>query len=60
AQLKGKCAADCLLLPINMLRSGEETLLDDYTLTQVSGELHIPIRVVSSEGEDLLKAITKE
>ena len=58
AQLKGNCDADCLLLPINMLRSGEETLLDDYTLTQVSEELHISIRVVSSDGEDLLRAIT--
>lgn len=57
AQVKDDFAEDVLLIPINMLRSGEETLLDDYTVTEISEILQKPIRVVSSEGEDLLRAM---
>ncbi len=57
AQVKDDFPEDVLLIPINMLRSGEETLLDDYTVTEISEILQKPIRVVSSEGEDLLRAM---
>ncbi|MCR4955919.1 MAG: DUF512 domain-containing protein [Lachnospiraceae bacterium] len=56
AQVKEE-EADVLLIPINMLRSGEETLLDDYTVSQVEEEIKMPIRVVQSGGEDLLLAM---
>jgi len=57
AQVKDDFPEEVLLIPINMLRSGEETLLDDYTVTEISEILQKPIRVVSSEGEDLLRAM---
>ncbi len=57
AQVKDDCQEEVVLIPINMLRSGEETLLDDYTVSQVSEIIQKPIRVVESEGADLLRAM---
>lgn len=45
-----------LLIPINMLRSGEQTLLDDYTVQDVEKALNLPIRIVGSSGADLVHA----
>jgi putative radical SAM enzyme (TIGR03279 family) len=57
AQVKDDCPEDTLLIPISMLRSGEETLLDDYTVSQVSEIIGKPIRIVKSDGADLLQAM---
>lgn len=56
AQLRGKDLGSRLLLPCNMLRSGEEVFLDDITVTQLQKELNIPVQIVSADGAGLVKA----
>ena len=57
AQLEGHNLGNRLLLPQNMLRSGEDVFLDDITLADVSAALGLPIRVVKQDGADLYRAI---
>ena len=59
-QLKGRALGDALLIPCNMLRSGENVFLDDVTVEQVIEELEVPVIVVDPEGEDLVRAIFGE
>ncbi len=59
AQLKGRDLGKCLLLPSNMLRSGEEVLLDDITVSQIGEALQIPVCIVKSDGKSLLEGILK-
>ncbi len=54
AQLKAQPLGERLLLPCNLLRSGEEVLLDDMTLTQLKTALQVEIDIVKSSGQDLL------
>ncbi len=46
-----------VLLPCNLLRSGEETLLDDMTVSDLEEALEIQIDIVSSGGSDLLNSM---
>ena len=46
-----------VLLPCNLLRSGEETLLDDMTVTELSETLDVQIDIVGSNGSDLLNCM---
>ena len=55
-QLSDKELGDELLIPQNMLRSGETVFLDDITTEEVSESLHVPVRVTGSSGQDLLSA----
>ncbi len=48
AQLKDKPLGECLLLPENMFRSGEEVFLDDITLADVQNALQVPVDIVKS------------
>lgn len=57
AQLKGKALGDRLLLPQNVLKSGETVFLDDMTLDELEKALQVPIDIVKSSGQDLLNAI---
>ena len=57
AQLKDCRLGSRLLIPQNMLRSGEDVFLDDLTVAEVSETLGLPIRVVRQDGADLLCAI---
>ncbi len=57
AQLKDKELGSCLLLPCNMLRSGEEVLLDDVTLSDIKESLQVEVDIVKSSGQDLINAI---
>ncbi len=57
AQLQGKKLGDRLLLPENVLRSGERVFLDDMTLEQLERALQVPINIVKSSGCEFLKAI---
>lgn len=59
AQLKDRELGERLLLPCNLLRSGEETLLDDLTLTDLKKTLQVPIDIVKSSGQDLLSCLVK-
>lgn len=56
-QLKNKKLGEELLLPINVLRSGEDVLLDDIHLNEIEKTLQVPIRIVKSNGKDLFDAL---
>lgn len=57
-QLKGLDLGDELLLPVSMLRSGEEIFLDDVTVQELEQSLQIKVRIVESSGQDFVKAVT--
>ena len=59
-QLSGQELGECLLLPCNMLRSGETVFLDDMTLQQMSDTLNVPIQVVDESGEAFVRAVLGE
>lgn len=56
-QLQGQKLGEKLLLPCNMLRSGEDVFLDDLTVAQLKEELKVPIVIVDTRGEDFVKAV---
>ena len=56
-QLKEKDLGELLLLPCNLLRSGEEVFLDDMTLDEVKDALQVEVDIVKSSGQDLLDAM---
>ncbi|MDD6213220.1 MAG: DUF512 domain-containing protein [Clostridiales bacterium] len=60
AQLREKDLGEYLLLPENMLRSGEEVFLDDRTISWLESTLQVPINIVKSDGAELLAAWTGE
>ena len=57
AQLKGRDLGERLLIPINMLRHGEDVFLDDVTLADVARELNVEVVPVEQDGFDLCDAI---
>ena len=57
AQLKGKPLGERLLLPVNMLKNGEDVFLDDVTVSQVEKALQVPVNIVKSSGNDLIGAL---
>lgn len=57
-QLSGRELGSRVLIPINMLRSGEEVFLDDITVSQVQNALQVPVVSVKSSGYDLVGGIT--
>jgi len=56
-QLQGKPLGDELLLPDVLLRSGEEILLDDMTVSDIEKSLQTKVRIVQSDGKSLIDAI---
>ena len=59
-QLKGKPLGEVLLLPANMFRSNEEVFLDDLTKQDVEKALQVPINIVKSDGQELIRAMLME
>lgn len=59
-QLKDKDLGDYLILPDVLLRSGEEVLLDDLTVTDLEKTLQIEIRIVKSDGTSLIDTILND
>lgn len=57
AQLKGKHLGTRILLPQNVLRSGENYFLDDITLPQMEETLQVRADIVKSSGQDFVRAI---
>ncbi|MCI8303676.1 MAG: DUF512 domain-containing protein [Lawsonibacter sp.] len=57
AQLRGKTLGQRLLIPANMLRSGENVFLDDVTTEDVERELGVPVVPVPQDGYELLDAM---
>lgn len=58
-QLKDCELGERLLLPCNMLRSGEAVFLDDVTLSDLETALQVKIDIVKSSGRDFLECIVK-
>ncbi len=56
SQLSGKNLGEELLVPVNMLRSGERYFLDDVKISDIEEKLKTKITVVPSPGEALFKA----
>ncbi len=56
-QLQGQALGEKLLIPCNMLRSGEEVFLDDWRVEELEKRLGITVIAVDSSGGDLLKAV---
>lgn len=46
-----------MLLPENVLRSGEQVLLDDYTVRDLEKTLQVSVDIVKSSGYDFIKKI---
>lgn len=57
AQLSGKDLGTRLLLPVNMLRHGEDMFLDDVRLSEAEKALNIPITAIEQDGYALFDAI---
>lgn len=53
-QLKDKELGDELLLSRSMLRSGEEVLLDDYTISDLEQKLNVRVNIVENSGKDFV------
>lgn len=56
-QLRDRPLGERLLIPANMLRSGERVFLDDVSLDDVERELNVPVIPVAQDGYELLDAI---
>lgn len=56
-QVKEDLGPGKILIPVNMLRSGEDVFLDDITLQQMKEELSRDIIVCEYTGEDLIEII---
>lgn len=57
-QLKGKKLGNYLLLPCNILRSGEDVFLDDVKLCELENTLQVPVNIVESSGKAFLDSVT--
>lgn len=58
-QVKEDLGPGKVIIPANMLRSGEDVFLDDVTLQQMKEELNRDIIVCEYTGEDLIEIINK-
>lgn len=56
-QLKGRPLGKKLLLPQNVLRSGERVFLDDLTVEELEKALQVKIDIVKSSGRDFVDAV---
>lgn len=59
AQLKDRELGKRLLLPQNVLRSGEDVFLDDMRLSELEGTLQVKTDIVKSRGCDFVDSILK-
>lgn len=57
AQCKNIDLGERLLLPENLLRSGEIVLLDDITVTDIQNSLQVPVDIVKSSGCGFLESV---
>ena len=54
AQLKEEDLGQVLFLPENVLRAGEEVLLDDLTLGDLAEAIGRPVEIIESEGKNFV------
>lgn len=57
AQLMGQDLGERLLLPQNVLKSGESVFLDDMTVKELEKALQVPVDIVKSSGKDFVDTI---
>ncbi|MCR5419345.1 MAG: DUF512 domain-containing protein [Lachnospiraceae bacterium] len=53
----GEDLGEVLLLPTNMLRSGEEVFLDDLTISDVKKALDMDVQIIGVSGSDFVRAV---
>ena len=58
-QLKGKPLGSRLLLPENILRSGEDVFLDDFRVSELEKALQVSINIVKSSGYNFVETVLK-
>lgn len=56
-QLQGRALGERLLLPQNVLRSGERVFLDDLTVDDLEKALQVKADIVKSSGRDFVDAV---
>ncbi len=56
-QAAGEESGGTLLIPSNMLRSGEQVFLDDVTVQDVERALGLTVRAVEPRGQDFVSAV---
>ena len=56
-QLQDKPLGDCLLIPENTLRAGEDTLLDDMTVDELSQRLGVPVYPSANDGVGFVESV---
>ena len=56
-QLKGQPLGERLLLPQNVLRSGEDVFLDDVTVPELEKALQVRVDIVKSSGYDFVDSV---
>lgn len=59
AQTKGLDLGEALILPQNVLRSGEEVFLDDMTRSELESALQVKVDIVKSSGQDFVDCVLK-
>jgi len=56
-QLRDQPLGEVVLLPRNLLRAGEETFLDDVTVSDIEKALGVRVRAADTTGDALLEAV---
>ncbi|MDE7339668.1 MAG: DUF512 domain-containing protein [Lachnospiraceae bacterium] len=56
-QLRGKKLGERILLPQNVLRSGEDYFLDDITVAEMEKALQVKVDIVKSSGREFVNTI---
>lgn len=56
-QLQGRELGERILLPQNVLRSGEDYFLDDVTIADMEKALQVKVDIVKSSGHDFVQAV---
>ena len=59
-QMSGRTIRGNLIMPENLLRSGEDVLLDDLTVSDIENALQTRVRIVKSEGYDFVESLVEE
>lgn len=58
-QLQGKNLGERILLPQNVLRSGEDYFLDDITIAEMEKALQVKVDIVKSSGREFVNTILR-
>lgn len=56
-QLSGKELGETVMMPSNLLKSGEQVLLDDMSVDELEYKLNVKIKICSFDGKDFIQKI---